>query len=139
MRQPRYRKARREQLNQQGIQPANMQRAVCVRVINTKILPAWLSSRLIPGLGSTVGVYWLKHSDAAALMYFFRTITVWYSASEVQFKRCPNCFRPLVGNQADAIRLAMETTRNRTELKCGADCDKDNELGIWRTLGQKAA
>lgn len=138
MRQPRYRKARRQALNAQGIQSTNRWRAVCVRVANTAILPSWLNSRLIPGLASVRGQYWLKRSDAIALMTFCRTVYVQYQATEVEFKRCERCFRPLLGKEAEGLRKAMETVSDRTTLICGPNCDKDNESGLWRKLGVAA-
>lgn len=139
MRQPRYRKARRDALRAEGIQPTYVQRAACVRVTHTAILPAWLKDRLIPGLGSTTGVYWLKRRDAMALMTFFRSIAVWYTTTEQEFKRCTRCFRPLIGMEATGIRKAMETVKDRNTLICGPTCDQDNASGVWRTLGEKVA
>ena len=135
MRQPRYRKARRQALNAQGIQAVNTQRAVCVRVANTAILPSWLNSRLIPGLASVRGQYWMKRSDALALVTFCRTVHVWYQATEMEYKRCARCFRPLLGREAEGLRKAMETVSDRSLLICGPNCDRDNESGIWRRLG----
>jgi hypothetical protein len=139
MRQPRFRRARRQALNAQGIESTKTQRAFCIRVVDTTILPAWLKDRLIPGLGSVTGVYWLKRKDAFALMAFFRTIAVWYTVTEQEFKRCARCFRPLIGTEATGIRKAMETVKDRTVLVCGPNCDKENESGVWRTLGEKVA
>ena len=135
MRQPRYRKARRQALSAQGIKPVNVQRAVCVRVADTRILPAWLNSRLIRGLASVRGQYWLLRVDAIALTIFFRTIHVWYGITEMEFKRCARCSRPLLGKEAEGLRKAMETVHDRSLLECGPNCDKENESGIWRKLG----
>lgn len=147
MRQPRYRKARRQALAEHGIQPVNIQRTVCVRVANTTILPSWLNSRLIPGLASVRGQYWMKRSDALALVHFFSTVHVWYQATEMEFKRCARCARPLLGREAEGLRKAMETVSDRkrrwwresrhdeSPLVCGPNCDKDSDSGIWRKLG----
>lgn len=135
MRQPRWRKARREALRAQDIQPVNTQLAVVVRVGHMSILPAWLNSRLIPGLVSVRGLYWLKHKDAMALMTFLRTVAVRYSATEAEFKRCVRCSRPLLGQEATGLRKAMETVTDRKTLICGPNCDKENESGLWRRLG----
>lgn len=139
MRQPRWRKAYHEALRAQGIKVAHRQRVCVVQMGNTKILPSWLNSRLIPGLASMPGRYWLKHSDAMALVYFCKTIVVPYSCVETEFKRCVRCDRPLLGGEAEQLRQKYNGVQDRTTVFCGANCAKDDESGVWRTLGSKVA
>jgi hypothetical protein len=110
-----------------------------LRPVFFPLLEVEAPARLIPGLASVKGVYWLRHSDATGLMSFLRAIAVWYDPIEVEFKRCVNCYRPLIDNAATALRLVYDVVPDRSMIKCGQNCDRDNESGVWRTLGVKAA
>lgn len=138
MRKPRWRKARREALRAHGITAVNRQEVWTVTPANTKILPTWLRSRLVRGLIAKPGQFWLRPSDGAALTTFLWTISVRYSLTKTEFKRCPNCERPIVGLEAEAFRKAMEVV-DRSKLICSPNCDKDKESGLWSKVAEVAA
>jgi len=135
-RKPRWRAARRQAMKAQGITPANRQDAWCVVLENGKIIPAWLESRAIDGLGTIPNQFWLRPRDAKALIRLARTWGVYYDVTKTEYKRCLLCGRPCIGSEAEKLRTQMESGSEGRALPCGPNCEKEHQSRLWLTLSK---
>jgi hypothetical protein len=139
MRQPRWRKARREALAASGITPTNRNILWIVALKNYSIVPTWVKDRALFPRNSVPGQFWLKHMDAIALTTFARSIHVSFTITKTEFRRCPTCHRPTVGSEAVKMRQQMESSKDGRTLPCGPKCADDAKLGLWDSEREVAA
>lgn len=128
MRQPRWRRARKQALKAQGIPFSKPCRVWCLIVPADYVPNLEITKRIVPGLGGLVGQLWLPRPDAK---YYFRSIPV-LGVLKTEFKRCLRCHRPTVGDAAEKLREMYESSPMGRELPCGANCEADRKLGIWQ-------
>ena len=133
-RKPRWRAARRREMKERGITPANRQEVWCVEPSAIRDLPDWVANRIVPGLGSSSTLFWLRPYDAKRLLALDRLCGGRSRFTKTEFRHCEVCRRPLISNEAAERRKLVESGPQARELPCGPNCEQDRETGLWTIL-----
>ena len=126
------RQQRKAELTSRGIKAAKVRRVWCVKV-TAIVVPQWALDRRIQGLSGDVTRIWIHPRDAAFLMRLDREAggDPWFAESE--YRRCPVCSRPLLGEDAKDRRALDESSFTAKQIPCGDTCLDAAKDGRWRT------
>lgn len=130
-RKPRWRAARRQALNAQGITTTDRQRVWNVRPTALLTIPKEFLERALPGLVALPGSVWLLPNDARTLLRLDRAAGGYSVITKTEFKCCTLCRRPILANEAEERRQVMESSPTARTLPCGSNCAQDRELKLW--------
>jgi hypothetical protein len=132
-RKPRHRAARRLALKARGIKAANRQRVWGVRLKRTVPISEY-SQMSIEALSVANNRIWLTPRYAKRLMNL--GVTDRSDVIRTEFKRCLLCNRPCIGTEAAEYRRALESAKDREDVRCGPRCFREQVSGIWHTLSR---
>ena len=127
----RYRRERLKEMRVFGIQATRRVRILGVRITAIP-MPEWVEEKRIQGLSSSESFAWLRKRDARFLMALDYAAGGKPHCSETEFRRCPICSRPLIGEAAQMRRETEESCRTGRMIPCGADCIEAERDGRWR-------
>lgn len=128
----RWRLERKRELRDRGIQPARLERILAVRITEIE-MPAWAHERRIRGLSFDDTFVWLRRRDARYLMRLDYEAGGRPRWTETEFRRCPVCGRPLIGDDARMRRDLDESCVTGRQRPCGAECLEAARDKRWRT------
>lgn len=132
-RQPRWRKLKRQALKARGITPAARQFIWSVETTAIPI-PEWARKNQVKGLAEQGDRVWLWTYDARKLIADDQMAGGSPIASEVEYRICEVCARPLLGVEAQARRAQVESGFGARHLACGPDCQEASKDGRWKKL-----
>lgn len=95
-------------------------------------MPAWVTGRRIRGLTFTDSIVWLRPRDAKLLIEMDQENGGEATYAETEFRRCPVCNRPLLGDAAACRRRLDESARTGRMKPCGSECIDASKDGRWR-------
>lgn len=101
-------------------------------------VPEWARRRAVRGLSGSETHVWLRRGDARALEHLDREAGGSPVVTEVEFRYCGVCGRPLIGEEAAARRLSDMGGRTADQLPCSGECyeaAKDKRWIRQRTRG----
>ena len=127
----RYRQEKVEDRRNRGIKIARVQRIRGVRITAIP-MPAWAAERRIKGLSFSDSFVWLMPSDARFLMRLDHEAGGDPHCAETEFRRCPVCNRPLIGDDARMRRDLDESAQTGRQKPCGAECIAASRDKRWR-------
>lgn len=126
-----WRLDRKQELHWRGIPQARMQRIRGVRITAIP-MPGWARERRIRGLSFTESFVWLWPRDARFLMRLDHEAGGSPYCAETEYRLCPVCTRPLIGDEARARRRLDESCATGRQLPCGGECIEASRDGRWR-------
>lgn len=128
----RYQRADRlSRLRSRAIAAARTQRIFCIEPSDIAV-PAWARERQIQGLSNGADRVWLRRPDAELLMRLDREVGGNPGVMEAQYRRCPVCDRPLLGEDAEARRILDESAKTARQRPCGSECLDAAKDMRWR-------
>lgn len=95
-------------------------------------MPAWVEKRRIKGLSASDSFAWLMPADARFLMRLDHEAGGSPYCAETEFRRCPVCHRPLMGDDARMRRELDESAVTGRMKPCGSDCIEASRDRRWR-------
>lgn len=84
-------------------------------------MPNWAREKAIKGLTLTDSVVWLKRIAGRKLEALDRECGGNPRVTTTQYRPCPICRRPLIGEEAEA-RWELDKTFTGTQVPCGPTC-----------------
>lgn len=125
----RWRIERRTNLRYRGIKPC---RVTMVYRVDVDEVPDWARLEAFEGLSSSETHVWLTRRSAKLLV---RQMGGHATLTEVEYRRCPQCDRLLLGEDAALRRRQNESCATGEQLPCGTDCFTRQR----RKMGKRAA
>lgn len=126
-----WRLEHKRELRDRGVKPTRIHRIHAVRITAIP-MPEWARARRIPHLSFSESFVWLRPKDAWLLLRLDRDAGGSPYAMESEYRRCPVCWRPLVGDDARLRRQLDESCQTGRQLPCGSECLDAAKDGRWR-------
>lgn len=135
-RQPRFRKARRREMREQGtyVAPCFRQWVWLVTPDALFAIPSWAKGSAVHGLGEAPGRVWLWPGDARRLMDQARRRGWRCVVTRTELRHCPVCARPFIGAEAECRRKLNESGPDGRRRPCGPTCAPDAASRVWKKL-----
>lgn len=127
----RWRSERKQELKDRGIRPSRVKRILRVRITAIP-MPDWAARRRIPHLTFTDRVVWLSLRDGQFLARLDTDAGGETAVAETEYRRCPVCSRPLIGEDAKYRRGLDESAVEGRRKVCGDECAEASRDGRWR-------
>ena len=125
------RRARNRELREKGRKPCRMRKAWHVRP-EVIAVPAWALERAVRGLSQSTDAVWLLPTDAWMVARLDREAGGEPEMTEVEFRRCEICRRPLLAEDAEARRHLTESAMTGNQKPCGGECFAAARDKRWR-------
>lgn len=125
------RRERNAELKMRGITRCYKRRVCCVTITATP-MPEWCYKRRIRGLTMSHSRVWLRPKDAWVLRCLDLEIGGRPTITEAEYRRCPVCWRPLLGEDAEARRELNESSFTARQIPCGDGCLDAAKDKRWR-------
>jgi hypothetical protein len=126
-----WRLERKRELAFKGVKATRIHRIHAVRITAIP-MPEWVRERAIPHLSFSESFAWLRRRDAWLLMRADRDAGGQPYSTETEFRLCPVCGRPLIGDDARMRRDLDESCMTGRQIPCGSECLDAARDRRWR-------
>lgn len=129
-----WRAKRREDVRKRKAlgQPVTRQRFVCHVKTNAIPVPDWARLRAVRGLSESDDAVWLSRRDAFMLAQLDREAGGTPEVTEVEYRLCDMCHRPLLAEDAEDRRALNESDQEGRRKPCGSECYAAARDGRWK-------
>ena len=95
-------------------------------------VPEWAVLRRVRGLSESPDAVWLTRRDGFKLAQLDREAGGEPEVTEVEFRRCDQCHRPLLAEDAEDRRNLNESDQEGRRKPCSSECYAAARDGRWR-------